>query len=171
MRVREAQRRAKKPSIAERLENILALEEKLGYTNRAVIGGVQRFARFWDREAILLVRGRRSFPLKRVKTLLYRYPLMDTQGRKHIVLEIRESLKRANKTELAVASPAPLTRKRDLMPSASRPLKRQRGNIRMEPEPGSRSRRLVRRVPLYRLSVEDSRSLLRNRAPRKRKDI
>ncbi|HAL61702.1 MAG TPA: hypothetical protein DCP08_04760 [Chloroflexi bacterium] len=170
MRVREMQRRAKRPSIAERLENILALEEELGYTNRAVIGGIQRFARFWDREAILLVKGRRTFPLKRIKTLLYRYPLKDIQGRKHMIFEIRELLRKANKGKLAVASPAAIARKRDLMLSPSLHLKRQRSNIRMEPEPGSRSRRLVRRVPSYRLSVEDSRSLLRNRAARKRKD-
>jgi hypothetical protein len=171
MRAREMRESAKRPSVAELLENILALEERLGYTNRAVMGGIQRFARFWDREAILLVKGRHAFPLKKIKGLLYRYPLKDIQTRKHIILEIRELLKKANKGELVVASSAPIARKRDRLLSPSPNVKRQRRNIRMEPEPGSRSRRLVRQVPLYRLSVEDSRSLLRNRTARKRKDI
>jgi len=171
MKTKETQERAKKSSIVEGLENILALEEKIGYTNRAVIGGIQRFARFWDREAILLVKGRHTFPLKKIKGLLYRYPLKDIQTRKHIILEIRELLKKANKGELVVAISASITRKRDFMLSARPHLKRERSNIRMEPEPGSRSRRLVRRVPLHRLSVEDSRSLLRNHTAKKRKDI
>jgi len=165
------QGRTKKPPIAKLLKNILALEEELGYTNRAVIGGVHRFARFWDQEGIRLVKGRRRFPLKRIRTLLYRYPLKDIQGRKHIISEIRELLKKASKDNLAVASSTARARKRHLMLSPSLHLKRQRSSIRMEPKPGSRSKRLVRQVPSYRLSVEDSRSFLRNRAARKRKDI
>lgn len=76
------------PSL-NKLEKILALERDLGYTDRAVIGGLAKFSRFWHKEA----RESTDDPslmglIEETVVLLERYSGEDTEGRRSIIEEI-----------------------------------------------------------------------------------
>lgn len=87
----------------EKLNKILNLEEKTGYTNRAVIGGLERLAQFWGPEA---AEAGEALPVEEIVTLLRRYPEEEKEGRKALIEEIR-SLMRGREEVSVVEKRAP----------------------------------------------------------------
>ena len=81
-------------SAFEKLAKILALEEEQGYRNRAVIGGLEKFASFWREEARQESEDSESAGLvEEVVALLHSYPtLEDGEARKRTVEEILSKL-------------------------------------------------------------------------------
>ena len=81
-------------SAFEKLTKILALEEEQGYRNRAVIGGLERFASFWREEARQESADLESARLvEEIGALLQSYPtLEDREARKRVVEEILSKL-------------------------------------------------------------------------------
>ncbi|MFQ5886700.1 MAG: hypothetical protein ACE5II_05660, partial [Anaerolineae bacterium] len=82
----------------EKLNKILNLEEKMGYANRAVIGGQERLAQFWGPEA---AEAGEALPVEEVVTLLRRYPEEEEEGRKALIEEIRSLMR--GREEVSVA--------------------------------------------------------------------
>jgi ATP-dependent DNA helicase RecG len=81
-------------SAFEKLAKILALEKEQGYRNRAVIGGLERFAPFWHEEARQEAEGLESIRLvEEIIALLQSYPtLEDRRSRERVVEEILSKL-------------------------------------------------------------------------------
>ena len=81
-------------SAFEKLAKILALEDEQGYRNRAVIGGLEKFASFWREEARQESEDSESAGLvEEVVALLHSYPtLEDGEARKRTVEEILSKL-------------------------------------------------------------------------------
>ena len=75
--------------VVGKLEKILALEERAGYTNRSVIGGLERLALFWGPEA---AKAEEVLPVEEIVALLRRYPGEDEKGRRALVNEVRDLL-------------------------------------------------------------------------------
>lgn len=82
----------------EKLNKILNLEEKMGYANRAVIGGLERLAQFWGPEA---TEAGEALPVEEIVTLLRRYPEEEKEGRKALIEEIRSLMR--GREEVSVA--------------------------------------------------------------------
>ncbi len=82
----------------EKLNKILNLEEKMGYANRAVIGGLERLAQFWGPEATEVGE---ALPVEEIVTLLHRYPEEGAEGRKALIEEIRSLVR--GREEVSVA--------------------------------------------------------------------
>ncbi len=69
------------PSAFDKLTKILALEQEQGYRNRAVIGGLERFAPFWHEEARQEAEGPEHARLvEEVVVLLQNYPTLEGHG-------------------------------------------------------------------------------------------
>ena len=78
-----------------RLLKVLSLERQLGYRNKAVIGGLDKFASRWETDA------RAEAPdapqVGEIISLLIGYPAVeDTAARKRIIEEILRDEQRAN---------------------------------------------------------------------------
>ncbi|MBI2845662.1 MAG: DEAD/DEAH box helicase, partial [Chloroflexi bacterium] len=76
-------------SILEKLENILRLEEENGHRNQAVLGGLERFAPTWTREA---AQERPKKIVESVASLLQKYSGENPDGRRELVHSIRRLL-------------------------------------------------------------------------------
>lgn len=78
----------------EKLTKILTLEEEQGYRNRAVIGGLERFASFWREEARQETEDLESARLvEEIVALLQSYPTLEDRGaRERVVEEILSKL-------------------------------------------------------------------------------
>jgi ATP-dependent DNA helicase RecG len=78
----------------EKLTKILKLEQEQGYRNRAVIGGLERFAPFWREEARQEAEGlERARLLEEVVASLQSYPTLEDRGaRERVVKEIISKL-------------------------------------------------------------------------------
>jgi len=78
----------------EKLTKILALEQEQGYRNRAVIGGLERFAYFWHEEARQETEGLESARLvEEIVALLQSYSALEDRGaRERAVDEILTKL-------------------------------------------------------------------------------
>ncbi len=89
----------------ERLQKILALEERQGFRNKAVIGGLDKFAARWEADAL----NQAKTPDQRVEVqaivaLLMGYPtLEDPAARARVVNDILARARRAARGEPAVA--------------------------------------------------------------------
>jgi len=83
-------------SAFEKLTKILKLEKEQGYRNRAVIGGLERFALFWHEEARQEAEGLESIRLvEEIVALLQSYPTLEGRGaRERAVEEILSKLRR-----------------------------------------------------------------------------
>jgi len=71
----------------EKLAKILTLEQEQGYRNRAVIGGLDRFASFWHEEAHQETKGldiARS--VEEIVALLQSYPTLEERGAREMVV-------------------------------------------------------------------------------------
>ncbi len=81
----------------EKLAKILALEREQGYRNRAVIGGLDRFASFWHEEARQETEGLDSArTVEEIVALLQSYPALEDRGaRERVVAEILAKLEQA----------------------------------------------------------------------------
>ncbi|MFQ6000196.1 MAG: ATP-dependent DNA helicase RecG [Anaerolineae bacterium] len=82
----------------EKLNKILDLEEKMGYANRAVIGGLERLAQFWGPEA---TEAGEALPVEEIVTLLRRYPEEEEERRKALIEEIRSLMKGRERVPVA----------------------------------------------------------------------
>ncbi len=89
----------------ERLQKILALEERQGFRNKAVIGGLDKFAARWEADAL----NQAKTPDQRVEVqaivaLLMGYPMLeDPAARARVVNDILARARRAARGEPAVA--------------------------------------------------------------------
>jgi ATP-dependent DNA helicase RecG len=77
-------------SAFEKLTKILELEQEQGYRNRAVIGGLEKFAAFWREEARQEVKDWDGVRLvEEIATLLQNYPTLEGyEARKNVIGEI-----------------------------------------------------------------------------------
>ncbi len=82
-------------SLFVRLVKMLLLEQKQGYQNRAVIGGLDKFASEWEVEAIAKARNSQQASAARdIASLLTGYPTVaQTEGRQRIVRRILENVR------------------------------------------------------------------------------
>ena len=88
-------------SAFEKLTKILALEKEQGYRNRAVIGGLEKFAAFWHEEARQEAQGLEgasvgdlAHRVEEIVTLLQSYPALEDHGaRKKAVEQILGKLR------------------------------------------------------------------------------
>jgi ATP-dependent DNA helicase RecG len=78
----------------EKLTKILTLEQEQGYHNRAVIGGLEKFASFWHEEARQEAEGLEQARLvEEIIALLQSYPTLEDRGaRERVVGEILTKL-------------------------------------------------------------------------------
>lgn len=81
-------------SAFEKLTKVLKLEQEQEYRNRAVIGGLDKFASFWREEARQEAKDpERARLVEEVVTLLQRYPTVEGRGaREGIIKEILNKL-------------------------------------------------------------------------------
>ena len=105
-------------SAFSRLSKVISLERKQGYRNKAVIGGLDKFASRWEPDA---VREPRSPHVGEIVSLLIGYPAVeDTAARERIIEEILRRVRCQIAPTLAAteervapppqARPAPLAR-------------------------------------------------------------
>ena len=72
----------------ERLTKILTLEQEQGYRNRAVIGGLEKFASFWREEARQEAEGlERARLVEEIISLLQSYPTLEDYGARERTVE------------------------------------------------------------------------------------
>jgi ATP-dependent DNA helicase RecG len=78
------------PSAFDKLTKILTLEQEQGYRNRAVIGGLEKFASFWREEACQETEGLEGTRLvEEIVALLQSYPTLEDHGaRKRVIGEV-----------------------------------------------------------------------------------
>jgi ATP-dependent DNA helicase RecG len=90
----------------EKLTKILALEREQGYRNKAVIGGLEKFASFWHEEAHQEAGGLEHARLvKEIVALLQSYPTLEDRGERERA--VREMLtKLAQKPRQAKEEPS-----------------------------------------------------------------
>jgi len=75
-------------SAFEKLTKILTLEQEQGYRNRAVIGGLEKFASFWHEEARQETEGLEYARLvEEIISLLQSYPTLEDRGARARVVE------------------------------------------------------------------------------------
>ena len=87
-----------KSSAFTRLRKILDLEAQRGYRNDAVVGGLERYAEQWQREADQAVSGRaHSERVNQIVEALMGYPLLPAGARRSTIRNIQESLRRLEK--------------------------------------------------------------------------
>ncbi len=121
-----------------KLVKILRLEQHQGYQDRAVIGGMARFAAEWEKEAQALARNSQQAALARdITALLIGYTAIpDEETRKAVIAEIlrrvqenvpealeqAETRRRPSKPSPPPAPPKPATVTEPTRPTARRPL-------------------------------------------------
>ncbi|GAB4565174.1 MAG: ATP-dependent DNA helicase RecG [Anaerolineae bacterium] len=90
----------------ERLEKILALEERQGYRNRAVIGGLDKFAARWEPDAMAEVETpEQQEEMQSIVALLLGYAtLEDPTARRRVIADIRARVNRIQ--QMKGAAPA-----------------------------------------------------------------
>lgn len=86
------------PPAVEKLTKILRLEQSQGYRNKAVIGGMQNFARIWQAEAHVeahaeMEAGGDVTPIDAIAALLAEYDAQDERRRAEIIADVLERLK------------------------------------------------------------------------------
>jgi len=96
-------------SVAEKLLKILDLEEQTGYRNQAVIGGLDKLAEHWLKEAAAAYPGADKQPLiRQVGDLLAVYPTRATpEGREEVVRALRKTVARLEEGSAEPAAPQP----------------------------------------------------------------
>jgi ATP-dependent DNA helicase RecG len=89
----------------ERLQKILALEERQGFRNKAVIGGLDKFAARWEADALNQAKTPdQRIEVQAIVALLMGYPtLEDPAGRARVVNDILARAQRVLRGEPAVA--------------------------------------------------------------------
>ncbi|MBC8449110.1 MAG: ATP-dependent DNA helicase RecG [Chloroflexi bacterium] len=102
-------------AVFERLQKVLNLERRQGYRNRAVIGGMARFAERWEEDALGTVADARQAALvKEIVFLLNSYSAAeDRPGRQRLVEDI---LGKAEQAASPVAEAAPAAEQRAALP-------------------------------------------------------
>ena len=141
-----------------KLINILSLEAQTGYQNKAVIGGLEKFARYWKEEALGNTSdASTSERIEQIANGLIAYPTCETQDQRETIvsglLEQLKELQEAHKPEIeqVVRVPAPAK------PGSARPGARESGDApRREPapEPGPSDAGAEARPPDDRASEE-----------------
>ena len=103
----------------ERLQKILALEERQGFRNKAVIGGLDKFAARWEADALNQAKtsDQRSEVQAIVALLMGYSTLEDPTARARVVNDILARARRAARGEPAVAE-MPTTEERATAPAA-----------------------------------------------------
>jgi ATP-dependent DNA helicase RecG len=92
-------------SAFEKLTKILTLEQEQGYRNKAVIGGLDRFASFWHEEARQEAEGLENASLvEEVVALLQSYPTLEDRGARaraveEMLTKLSQKPRRAEKEE------------------------------------------------------------------------
>ena len=83
------------PNVFASLHKMLDLEAQRGYRNDAVVGGFERYAEQWQRQAGSAVSGRKNAErVDQIVEALMGYPLLPAGARRSTVRNIQESLKR-----------------------------------------------------------------------------
>jgi ATP-dependent DNA helicase RecG len=96
------------PTAFEKLEKILKLEQSQGFDDRAVIGGLSRFARIWQEEAHGATSERAQIAhINEIADLLAQYELMDRDRREKIVAELLTELDQPPKPSAPPRRPPP----------------------------------------------------------------
>lgn len=76
----------------DKLAKILKLEADRGYTNSAVIGGIDSFLTFWHQEVRAIGKRDDLFVVDEIVTKLRRYDQLDTADRRQLVATVLEKL-------------------------------------------------------------------------------
>jgi ATP-dependent DNA helicase RecG len=96
------------PAAFEKLEKILKLEQSQGYRDRAVIGGLQSFAKVWQEEARAEIQDEAQIAhLDNIANQLARYDDADQERRAQVVDEILHQLEQAGETTPSLRRPPP----------------------------------------------------------------
>ncbi len=116
------------PTAFEKLEKILKLEQSQGFDDRAVIGGLSRYARVWQEEAHGATTERAQIShINKIADLLAQYELMDRGRREEAVANLLAQLRQpAESTEAPQRPPPqkpspPLTKPKATAPSTVDP--------------------------------------------------
>jgi len=72
----------------EKLAKILHLEVQRGYTNSAVIGGIDSFLTFWYQEAHAIARGEDVLRVDEIVTALRQYSTLSPEDRARVVADV-----------------------------------------------------------------------------------
>lgn len=96
------------PTAFEKLEKILKLEQSQGYRDRAVIGGLERFAQVWQNEAQAEIQDKTQVAqIQEIADLLTRYQEADQEQRERTVDDILGRLEQSSETQSAPRRPPP----------------------------------------------------------------
>jgi hypothetical protein len=108
-------------NVFARLNKILELESQRGRQNDAVVGGLERYAEQWQKEASQVVSGREdSERVDQIAEALMGYSLLPQGARSSTIRNIQESLKRLEKAQKAGHSPGcSCTQSKAAVPSLS----------------------------------------------------
>jgi ATP-dependent DNA helicase RecG len=93
------------PSSIDKLLKILKLEAELGYENRAVVGGLEKFLPVWENES-----KSSNLNLEFVQSVtdkIRTYRDLDQEGRTNLLSELRDVLRNAQPTQAPAARPLP----------------------------------------------------------------
>jgi len=106
-------------TIFERLKKVLNLEQRLGYRNRAVIGGMHRFASRWEQDALAeAANPQQEALIKEIVALLIGYSAVeDRLARQRIIEDILSRAEQAAKQAAAPPSPPAAEEPRPRQPS------------------------------------------------------
>ncbi|MFQ5812277.1 MAG: ATP-dependent DNA helicase RecG [Anaerolineae bacterium] len=107
----------------EKLTKILTLEQEQGYRNRAVIGGLERFAPFWREETRQEAEGLENARLvEEVVALLQSYPTLEDRGARERAVE--EMLTKLGQKPRRAEKEEPPEKEEVVEPKEERPPKR-----------------------------------------------
>ncbi len=133
----------------EKLVRILELEREQGYRNRAVIGGLERFLGYWDREARRENAPHGAPPVDEVLALLVDYAQLSYDERQRTIDALLARLKRpgaasSSAARAQTAAPeAPAPGQRPGMPSRSTVLPPVAEPAPLQPQPAAATRSAV----------------------------
>jgi len=93
-------------NVFERLQKILDLEQRQGYRNRAVFGGMDRLASHWEGDALKeAANAQQEALIREIAALLRSYPAAEREARQRIVEDILSKVRQA--AGLAAPPPQP----------------------------------------------------------------
>jgi len=96
----------------EKLERILLLEQEQGYRNHAVIGGLERFLRYWEKEAHQESAAEQEPLVNRILESLSNYDTITRDQRRNVIetaFSLLEKAETSKAGEPETASPSPNT--------------------------------------------------------------